>query len=68
MSLLLDHGHPGAGDYPLGLLDDETTLVIERQRGYWGTAGAIIQSAAGSVMSKKGAGVFTKLMKIVMGE
>lgn len=53
MSLLLDHGHPEARHYPLGMLSDETALVIERVNGNIVTDANLLQLAIGSVLSKK---------------
>lgn len=70
VSLLLDHGHRDAWDYPLGLVVQEADLVVARISQQAALYGHIIQSAvsaapngliSGPVQQKLFAG-FTKLM------
>lgn len=67
-SLLLSHGHTDAGSYPLGFLNDESTLVTERQNGLLATEGVVLQAAAGSIMSKEGGKHFKTLVERLSGE
>lgn len=63
MSLLLDHGHPEAQHYPVGMVFVEAEIVVERLNGMEATRAVLIQMAASSVMSRKGAAEFQKLIK-----
>lgn len=49
MSLLLDHGHPHARRYPLGLLFEECQLVNERVNRLLGSQAALNQMAVSTV-------------------
>jgi len=60
---LLDHGHPNARLYPVGLLWDEYTLVIERVNGRIVTEANLLQHAIGSILSKQSRTEFSKLLK-----
>lgn len=63
MSLLLDHGHPEATAYPLGMLMDESNLVIERQNGAIVTEANLLQMAVHGVLSKSARDSFAKSLK-----
>lgn len=51
MSLLLDHGHPYARRYPLGLLFEEAQLVTERVNRLLGSQATLNQMAVSTVPS-----------------
>ena len=53
VSLLLDHGHPHARRYPLGMLYDEARLVNVRLNRHHVTQASLIQSAVGALLDKK---------------
>lgn len=49
MSLLLDHGHPEADEYPIGLLRDEFVIVVERENNIDGRRAMLAQAVASTV-------------------
>lgn len=63
VSLLLSHGHPEAGDYPLGTLWVESQLVVERLNQQAVTQAVLLQLAVGSILSKKTGSEFKKTIK-----
>lgn len=63
VSLLLSHGHPDAGDYPLGMLWVESQLVVERLNQQAVTQAVLLQLAVGSILSKKTGSEFKKTLK-----
>ena len=68
VSTLLDHGHPHARRYPLGLANDESRLIHRRVNGYHATQAIAVQGAIGSVMSKEGAREFKKTIEMLLGD
>lgn len=68
VSLLLSEGHLDAADYPLGMVEDEVALVVERVNSAAATQGVITQAAAGSIVSKEGGNHFRKLIKLITGD
>lgn len=66
--MLLAHGHSDATGYPLGMVEDEVRLVLDRTNGLLVTGGAIIQSAGAAMMTKQGGTQFQALMKQIAGE
>lgn len=62
-SLLVANGHPNAGLYPLGMLNDEAALVIEQENNRIVTEATLIQAAATSVLSKEGGEYFRDLLE-----
>jgi hypothetical protein len=62
LSLLLAHGHPDAGSYPLGFMSDEASLIVERTNALMATEGTIIQAAAAAVMTKEGGKHFQNVL------
>lgn len=60
MSLLLDHGHPEARRYPLGMLSDEAALVVERLNGQEVTRATLLRLSISAVLSKEGGRAFDK--------
>ncbi|MNK37380.1 hypothetical protein D3C87_559460 [compost metagenome] len=62
VSLLVDHGHPEAMQYPIAMLWDESDLVIERLNGQAITQAVLFQMAAGSLLSKDAAREFKKIV------
>lgn len=63
MSLLLDHGHPHARRYPIGMVWDEATLVVERMNREAASNTALLQLAAGSLLSKEAGKQLKKTLK-----
>lgn len=63
MSLLLDHGHPHARHYPIGMVWDEATLVVERMNREAASNTALLQLAAGSLLSKDAGKQLKKTLK-----
>lgn len=63
MSLLLDHGHPHARRYPIGMVWDEATLVVERMNCEAASNTALLQLAAGSLLSKEAGKQLKKTLK-----
>lgn len=45
VSLLLDHGHPEAWSYPLGLVVQETTIIVDRENQREALRARLIQAA-----------------------
>lgn len=60
MSLLLEAGHPDAIHYPLGRLNDESNLVIERANNRIITEAQLAQLAVASILSAKARKAFTE--------
>lgn len=67
VSLLLDHGHSRAGRYPVGMLQDEAGIVIERMNNDWATAGLVANAAHAATKSKKAVEVFSDLIARLTG-
>ena len=63
MSLLLEYGHPEAMKYPLGMVYDESNLIIERQNSRIATEVLLLQQAVNGLLSKEGRKQFTKTLK-----
>lgn len=68
MSLLTAHGHQNAAGYPIGLLQDETRIVVERVNNGYATEAVLLQQAVIGVWSKKGNKEFHKTLKELTGE
>ena len=66
MSLLLDHGHPYARHYPLGMVFDEVQLVVQRVNKRHATDATLLQLAVSGVLSKEGNKLFKKQIKALM--
>lgn len=64
MSLLLDHGHRHARDYPLGMVYEEALLVVERMNQEEAGRAALMHVVGLAVMSKEG----TKALKKILGD
>lgn len=60
VSLLLDHGHPLARQYPLGMMMDEASIVIRRVNNGHVTQATLLQGAVSGVLSKKANKEFQK--------
>lgn len=67
VSLLLDHGHPEARRYPIGIVWDEAELVVERLNGRIATEAVLTQMAVSSVLSEKAGKQFNKMVKKLSG-
>lgn len=63
VSLLLDHGHSQARKYPVGMVWDEARIVISRINKEEAGRMTLLQLAAASILSKKGAALFKKTVK-----
>lgn len=53
-NLLLANGHPNAGLYTLGKLNDEAALVIERENNRLANEAVMLKSAAAAIFSEDG--------------
>lgn len=62
VSLLLDHGHPEAQFYPIGMLWDESLLVVERLNRIEVSRVMLFQAAVSAFFSKDAASEFGKLV------
>ena len=60
------NGHPEARDYPVGMVWDEATLVVERQNANHATQAVLTQLAVSSMLSKKGGKEFKRVLKELM--
>jgi hypothetical protein len=60
--LLLDHGHPEAAFYPLGVLVDEARLTSERLSSFMATQAVLTQMAASTLFSKESFREFQKMI------
>lgn len=67
-SLLLANGHGSAWKYPLGVLFTEAEIVAERINRAEATRATLMQSAIGSVLSKKGARAFKETLEALSGK
>lgn len=63
VSLLLAHGHPFARKYPVGMVWEEATLVVERINREAASNTALLQLAAGSLLSKEAGKQLKKTLK-----
>ena len=63
MSLCVAHGHPDAWAYPLGMLDDEHNLIVERENGRIITECQTMQLAMNGILSPKAVKAFTARLK-----
>ena len=73
LSLLLANGHPDAASYPLGFLNDEAHLIVERENGLTAAQALATRSAVASVVDsafggKKAHETFKQLIKQLIGE
>lgn len=59
----MDHGHPEARHYPLGVVWDEAQLVVDRLNGLEATRALLTQMAVAALFSKEGAKTFQKMIK-----
>lgn len=59
----MGNGHLQARFYPLGMLEDEALLVIERVNAQTVTEASILQLAVGSILDKKAGKAFEKRLK-----
>lgn len=63
MSLCLAHGHEDAWQYPLGMLDDESNLIVERENGRIVTEAQTLQLGMAGILSPKAVKAFTDRIK-----
>jgi hypothetical protein len=68
VSLLIDHGHPEAMSYPVGMVWDESRLVIERLNGFEVTRATLLQMAVSSMFSKEAGDAFRKELLRLNGD
>ncbi len=68
VNLLLDHGHPEAPAYPIGMVWDEARLVVERLNGLESTRAVLLQMAVSSLFSKEGGRAFKMTIERLIGE
>ena len=57
------NGHPRAWHYPLGILQDEARLVVQRVNNGHVTTATLLQQAVSGVLSKEGNKAFRKVIK-----
>lgn len=65
MSLCLAHGHPDAWVYPLGMLADESNLIVERENGRIVTECQTLQLGMAGILSQKAVTAFTERLKML---
>jgi hypothetical protein len=63
VSLLLDHGHPRAREYPISMVWDEANLVSERWNSEEITRANLLLSAISANLGKAGKSQFDKNIK-----
>ena len=56
----MDHGHPDAAAYPLGMLMDEARLITQRVNVGHVTTATLLQSAVSGILSKRANKEFKK--------
>ncbi len=56
---MLANGHPEARRYPVGMLWDESRIVVERVNGVLATQAILLRQAITSVFSEEGAKGFS---------
>lgn len=59
----MDHGHPDARFYPLGMVWEETIIVVERINNDASSNTSLLHIAAAAVMSKEGGKLLRKTLK-----
>ena len=64
--MLLAHGHPQAGNYPIGLLTDESSLVVDMLNRKAATETVLQQMAISAIFSKEAGEEFGKHIKKLM--
>lgn len=62
----MEHGHPHAWHYPLGMLHDEARLVVQRVNNSHVTTATLLQQAVSGVLSKEGNKTFQKTIKSLL--
>lgn len=60
---MLSHGHADAMRYPVGMVVDESNLIIERQNSKMATETLLLQQAINAILSKDARKQFTKTLK-----
>ena len=63
VSLLLDHGHPHAWNYPIGMVRSESLLVEERLNNSYATTAILLQMAVSAVLSEEAGKEFQKTIE-----
>lgn len=66
LSLLLDHGHTVAWTYPLGMVADESAIIVKRDNARIASEAIALRSAGISIMSGKSE-TFEQLIDGLMG-
>lgn len=59
--MLLDHGHPDAGLYPIAMVRDEVAIIRHRLNMEMVTTATLTQGAVLSVLSEEGSKYFKEL-------
>lgn len=59
----MDHGHPDARFYPLGMVWEEAQLVVDRINHEAASNTALLQIAGSAVMGKQGMQLLKKVLK-----
>lgn len=65
------HGHPDAGDYPIAMVFDEASLVVDHLNRQQATLGVVIQAATattGMAAGREANALFRKLVESLNGE
>ncbi len=63
VSLLMAEGHGQARFYPVGMVWEEASFVVERRNNDLASQAIALQAAGASIMDKKGAKHFKELIK-----
>lgn len=59
----MEHGHPDARLYPLGMLSDEVLLIVERHNARMVAEAQLLQAAVGGLLDKKASKAFREMLK-----
>lgn len=63
VSLLLDHGHLQARQYPVGMVWEEAQIVVNRWNQEEASRAALLNKAVAALLSKNGGQAFKKTLK-----
>lgn len=64
----MNSGHVDAAHYPLGMVADETALVVDRENRRIASEAIALRAAAAAVLSKEGGGHFNDLITVLTGD
>lgn len=62
------NGHPDAATYPLGMIADEVTLIVERENRRIANDAIAVKAAAAAVWSEQGGEHFNELITSLTGD